>query len=160
MKKVIVIGCAGSGKSTFARALAKKTGLPLVHLDLLYWRKDGSTVGKEAIRSRIREEIKNDEWIIDGNYASTMEERMVACDTVFFLDYPTDVCLSGVDARRGKPRTDMPCILSDNDDDFIEFIKNYRLKNRPEVIALLEKYKEKQIYVFKTRKEADEFLSR
>ena len=158
MKKVIIIGCAGSGKSTFARALAKKTGLPLVHLDLLYWQADGTTVPKDVFLARLRDHLKREEWIIDGNYSSTMEERIAACDTVFFLDYPTEVCLNGVSARRGKPREDMPCVLSDDGEDFIEFIKSYRDKNRPKVLKLIKRHKNKRILIFKTREESERFL--
>lgn len=49
-----------------------------------------------------------DEWIIDGNYGSTIELRLQACDTVVFLDYSTNICLDGIKKRRGKPRTDIP----------------------------------------------------
>ena len=160
MKKVIVIGCAGSGKSTFSRALAKKTGLPIVHLDLLYWQTDGTVAPKEIFLNRLRAELEKEKWIIDGNYSSTMEERMSACDTVFFLDYPTEVCLDGVRERRGKPRADMPCVLSDDGEEFIDFIKQYRENNRPRVLELLEKYKDKSIYVFTSRRQADEYLEK
>ena len=85
MKRVIVIGCPGSGKSTFARALHDKTGLPLHHLDMMYWNADKTTVPKEVFRARLAELLTEDAWIIDGNYGSTMETRMAACDTVFFL---------------------------------------------------------------------------
>ena len=108
MKKVIVIGCPGSGKSWFSRALHDKTGIPLYHLDLMYWRADRTTVDKVVFRERLRSTIEKEEWIIDGNYGSTMEMRMEACDTVFFLDYPVEVCLSGMEERRGKSRPDMP----------------------------------------------------
>ena len=158
MKKVIVIGCAGSGKSTLSRVLAEKTGLPLVHLDLLYWQADGTNVEKDVFLARLREELKREEWIIDGNYSSTMDERMSECDTIIFLDYPTEVCLEGVESRRGKPRSDMPCVLSDDGEEFIEFIKGYREKNRPAVLELLNKHEKKRILIFKSRDEADLFL--
>ena len=158
MKKVIVIGCPGSGKSTFARALREKTGLPLYHLDMLYWNADRTTVEKSVFRARLAAIIEGDEWIIDGNYGSTMELRLAACDTVFFLDYPTDVCLDGVRARRGIPRSDMPWIETEEDAEFTEFIKSYNYESRPRVLELLEKYSDKTIRVFESREEADEFL--
>lgn len=101
-----------------------------------------------------------DEWKIDGNYGSTIELRLQACDTVVFLDYSTNICLDGIKKRRGKPRTDIPWIENEDEEDteFIEFLKNYNYQNRPMVMELLDKYSHKDIYIFKTRKEANEFL--
>ena len=158
MEKVIVIGCPGSGKSTFARALQKKTGLPLYYLDMMYWNADKTTVPKDIFRARLAERLAENAWIIDGNYGSPMEARMAACDTVFFLDYDPAVCLAGIRERQGKPRADMPWIETEDDEEFLAFVREYNEKSRPDVLALLEKYQEKQIVVFRTRDEADSFL--
>lgn len=160
MKRIMIIGCPGSGKSTFARALAEKTGLPLHYLDMMYWNPDRTTKPKEEFRAALRETVALPEWIIDGNYGSTLEIRMEACDTVIFLDYPVEVCIAGVEERRGKPRPDMPWVETEPDLEFIEFIKKYNEESRPKVIELLEKYKEKNIIIFKSRAEADEYLRR
>lgn len=160
MKRVIVIGCPGSGKSTFARALQEKTGLPLYHLDMMYWNADKTTVPKEEFRAKLAELLTEDAWIIDGNYGSTMEARMAACDTVFFLDYPVENCLAGIRERQGKPRADMPWIETEDDEEFLTFVKDFSEKSRPTVVALLEKYRHKKIVTFHTRTEADEYLNR
>ena len=160
MKRVMIIGCPGSGKSTFARALAKKTGLPLYYLDMMYWNPDRTTKPKEEFRADLREKVKLPEWIIDGNYGSTLELRMEACDTVIFLDFPAEVCLAGIEERRGKPRADMPWVETEPDLEFIEFIKKYNVESRPKVIELIKKYKEKNIIVFRSRAEADDYLRR
>lgn len=161
MKKVIVIGCPGSGKSTFSRKLHEITQIPLYHLDMMYWNADKTTVDGNTLIERQNEVIKRDEWIIDGNYDFTMELRMNACDTVIFLDYPLELCLSGVEARRGKPRPDMPWIEDETnvDEEFIQFIKNYNQISKPNVINLLEKYKNKEIVIFTDRTQAEEYLS-
>ena len=159
MKKIMVIGCPGSGKSTFSRKLHVLTGLPLFHLDMMYWNADKTIVDKSVFRARLAEAIQKDEWIIDGNYNSTLELRMQACDTVIFLDYPVEVCLSGVKERAGKPRSDMPWFETEEDAEFTEFIKRYNSESRPNVMALLEKYRNKNIYIFRTRDEAAEFLA-
>ena len=161
MKKVIVIGCPGSGKSVFSRALHMKTGIPLFHLDRMFWNADKTTVGRAVFHKRLSEAMQNSEWIIDGNYASTMELRMKACDTVVFLDYPLDVCLSGIEDRKGKARSDMPWTeIGKCDEGFMEFIKNYRSQSRPQVLELLAKYSDKHILVFQSRAEANVFLEK
>ena len=158
MNKVIVIGCPGGGKSTFARMLHEKTGLPLYYLDLMYWNADRTTVDRAVFHERLHATMEKESWIIDGNYASTMEMRLAACDTVFFLDYSPEVCLAGIDARRGKSRPDMPWVETEGDEEFIAFIKNYGADSRPKVMELLGRYSDKNIVIFKTRAEADAFL--
>ena len=151
MKKVIVIGCPGSGKSTFSKSLHKITNIPLFHLDMIFWNADKTTVEKSVFLDRLLKIIQNDKWIIDGNYGSTMELRMQACDTVIFLDYPLDICLNGVKERKGKVRSDMPWIEPNEDDtEFIEFIKNYNSQSRPKVMELLDRYSHKDIFIFST----------
>ena len=159
MKRVIVIGCPGSGKSTFAKRLHAATGLPLYHLDMLYWNGDGTTVEKSLFLDRLSRILEQDEWIIDGNYASTMEWRMQACDTVVFLDYPPQVCLEGVRQRRGKPRSDIPWVEREEDPEFIRFIESYPETNRPQVLALLAQNPDKRTIVFSHRHAAEAFLA-
>ena len=159
MKKVIVIGCPGSGKSRLSRALHNKTGIPLYHLDMMYWNSDKTTVEKSVFLERLSAVLEKDEWIIDGNYGSTMELRMAACDTVLFLDYPLAVCLDGIKERRGKPRSDMPWIETEEDAEFIEFIKNYNEQQKPKVLELFGKYRDKNIVILESREQADAFLN-
>lgn len=159
MNKVIVIGCPGSGKSTFSRALHELTSLPLYHLDLLKWNSDKTTVSKEVFLERLQNVLMLDKWIIDGNYGSTIELRIKECDTVFFLDYPMEVCIDGIKQRQGKPRSDMPWIETEDDAEFLEFIRNYNAQSRPKVLELLNNYPQKDVFIFKNRKEADEYLN-
>ena len=158
MKRILVIGCPGSGKSTFARALQAKTDLPLFYLDRIYWNADRTTVAREVFDARLEEILRGDEWIIDGNYSRTMERRIRACDTVFFLDYPTEVCLDGIASRRGKPREDMPWIEDTVDEEFASYVKEFSASAKPQILALLDQYAKKQIVVFHSRAEADEWI--
>lgn len=159
MKRIIVIGCPGSGKSHFSKELNKITNIPLFHLDLMFWNSDKTTVEKQVFLQRLSQALSQESWIIDGNYGSTMELRLKACDTVFFLDYPTEVCLAGVAKRKGKPRSDMPWVEDgDCDEEFLDFIKSYNTESKPKVLALLDRYESKEIHVFKSRQEADLFL--
>ena len=159
MKKIIVIGCPGSGKSTFSKALHEITGIPLCHLDMLFWNADKTAVEKAQFLDRLKTAMAPDQWIIDGNYASTMELRMQACDTVIFLDYPTDICLEGIRQRRGTVRSDMPWVETEDDAAFLAFIQNYNRQNRPEVLQLLSQYPQKEIHIFQNRSEAAAFLA-
>ena len=150
MQKVIVIGCPGSGKSTFSRKLHDMMGIPLFHLDMLNWDADKTPVAKSIFYERLSHVMEHREWIIDGNYGSTMELRMQKCDTVIFLDYPLEICLSGIEVRKGKPRPDMPWVEATDvqDAELIEFVKNYRVQSRPLVMDLLNKYSDRDIYPY------------
>ena len=139
-KRILVIGCPGSGKSYLSSRLSKATSLPLIHLDMLYWNSDKTPVERELFLSRLQEALSEDEWIIDGNYISTMELRMKHCDTVIFLDFPTELCLQGLRERRGKPRTDMPWIETEEDKEFTDFVRSFNSEQRPKVLKLLEAY--------------------
>lgn len=159
MKRVIVVGCPGSGKSVFSRALQEKTGLPLYPLDLLFWNADETNVGDEEFCRRQEEVLSREEWIIDGNYSSTLALRMAACDTVFFLDYPMELCLAGIAARQGKMRPDLPWV-ENADEEFLRYVRAFPERHRPILLSLLRQYPEKTLYHFHTRAEAESFLRR
>ena len=158
MKKVIVIGCPGAGKSSFSRLLSEKTGLPLYHLDLIWHKADKTTVLREEFEQRLSGIISKDKWIIDGNYGRTLEMRLKACDTVFLFDLPTEICLEGAISRIGKKRDDMPWIEETFDEEFKEWILNFKRDEMPRVYSLLEKYKDKNLIIFKSHKEVDEYV--
>ena len=86
MKKILVIGCPGSGKSTFSRRLRDRTWLPLYPLDLLWHRPDKTTVSEAEFDAALAEILRKDRWIIDGNFSRTLERRLEECDTVFLFD--------------------------------------------------------------------------
>lgn len=160
MKKVIIIGCPGSGKTTFAKKLHEATGLPLYHLDAIWHKPDKTHISREEFDARIQEIFAEDSWIIDGNYSRTIEMRLRECDTVFLFDLPTDVCLQGATERLGKGRYDMPWIENELNPNFRREIEEFKDKKLPEIYGLLEKYRrEKKIIVFKTREKADQFLA-
>lgn len=160
VKRIVIVGSPGAGKSTFAKALAKKTGLPLFHLDLIWHKPDKTNISREEFDSALNRIVSGESWIIDGNYQRTLEIRFQCCDTVFLLDFPTDVCLSGITSRIGKPRDDLPWMETELDAEFKEFVLSFGEKNLPEIYRLIEKYREfKNIHVFRSRKEADSYLS-
>ncbi|MCI8275555.1 MAG: adenylate kinase [Lachnospiraceae bacterium] len=160
MEKVLVIGCPGGGKSTFSRALNKITGIPLFYLDMIWHKPDKTTCSREVFDQRLGEILRGERWIIDGNYARTLPLRLADCDTVFWLDYPLETCIEGIRARKGKPRVDMPWIEMEEDEEFMEFVRNFPLSGRREIQRLLKEYPEKDIVVFYSREEAEAFLAR
>ena len=159
MQKVIVIGCPGAGKSCFARALRDRTGLPLVYLDMLFHRPDRTTVDKEEFDARLAEVLAGDCWIIDGNYTRTLEARLRACDTVFWLDIPLADCLAGAEARIGTQREDLPWVETEFDTEFRQWILDFPQRDAPRISELLTLYDvEKTVVVLHSREEADRYL--
>jgi len=161
MKKVIVIGCPGSGKTTFAEKLNKRTGLPLYYLDAIWHKPDRTHISREEYDKRLSEILDSDEWIIDGNYSRTIEVRMQNCDTVFLFDLPTETCIQGATARLGKTRYDVPWIDTKLDPKFRREIEEFPINVLPGIYELIDKYKAgRQVIIFKSREQADEYLDR
>ena len=159
LQKLAVIGCPGAGKSTFSRALRDRTGLPLYYLDRLWHRPDRTTRSREDSDRRLGEILTRDRWIIDGNYLRTLERRLLACDAVFLLDIPTDVCLAGAAARVGKPREDLPWVEETLDGEFRQWILDFSRDQLPEIHRLLRQYQDRRtVTVFHSRREADLWL--
>ena len=157
--KIIILGCAGSGKSTLAKKLQMRTGLPLVHLDNVWWKPDGTHIGREEFDNKLQSLLQGDEWIIDGDYSRTYERRFLACDTVVFLDYSEEDCMRGICERVGKARDDIPWVGHSLDPELADQVRRYRNENRPKVYALMEKYPDKRVFVFRSKDEAQDWLS-
>lgn len=160
MRKIIIIGCPGSGKTTFAEKLRNKTDIELFHLDAIWHKADRTHISRDDFDERLGEILALDSWIIDGNYSRTLERRLVASDAVFLFDLPTDVCLDGAISRLGKERCDMPWIDTELYPSFKAEIERFTDENLPLIYELLEKYKDtKEVVIFKSRREVDEFIS-
>lgn len=160
MKRVVVIGSPGSGKSVFSVKLQEKTGLPLYHLDNIWWKPDRTHVSREEFDAALFAILERDEWIIDGSYSRTFEPRIKACDTVIDLDYDTDVCMEGIVNRVGQARPDIPWTEQTLDPELVELVKTYKMRNGPVLSELFRKYRDKNIHIFRTREEADGWLTK
>lgn len=161
MKKIIIIGSPGAGKSVFSKKISEVTKIPLYHIDMMYHNVDGTHISREELKEKFTEIFNEEEWIIDGNYQKTIEMRLKECDTVFLLDFSTEVCIEGAKSRVGKKRDDLPWIEKEFDENFKEVIVNFRNEKLPQIYEMLDKYKEgRNIFIFKSREEADKFIEK
>ena len=158
MNKVIIIGCPGSGKTTFSEKLSDKTGLPLFYLDAIWHKADRTHISRDEFDSRLTEILDKDLWLIDGNYQRTLERRIKSCDTIILFDLPTEVCLSGAVSRLGKKRPDMPWIDVELDPWLKNEIEQFSSANLPIIYDLIDKYNDKNIIIFKSHEDSDNFL--
>lgn len=164
MKRVIVIGSNGAGKSYFSKRLAETTGLPLVHLDVLFWRENWEHVSKEEFDALLEAELQKEEWIIDGNFQRTLKTRLDRCDTVFYFDFSTVRSLCGVIERwvryHGKTREDMGGQNIERvNAGFLKDVLGFRKRNRKRTYRLLRDYPNVDLVVFYSRKQAMRYLS-
>ena len=165
MRKVIVIGSGGSGKTTLATRLGARLGLPVVHLDALYWRAGWTPTPPDEWARVVADLAARDAWVMDGNYGGTLPQRLAACDTVIFLDVPRLVCLWRVVARsvryRGRTRPDMaPGCDEQVTWEFVRWIWTYPRRRRPGILRMLgEVAGEKRVVVLRGRGEVERFLA-
>lgn len=162
MKRALVIGSPGTGKSTFAKELAAKTGLPLIHIDYYYHDPTKNYLSdKTAWRKLVMEMAAQDEWIMDGNYGATMGERMQLADTIFYFDMPRRTAMRGVVKRRlrNAKRTDMPDGWKETTSlSFLKYVWTFKKTYAAATQELLSRNADKQIVIFKTCKQSDENL--
>jgi adenylate kinase family enzyme len=166
-RRVVVTGMAGSGKSTFSRSLAVKTGLPVIHLDVHFWKPGWVAPSESEWREKQRHLLGGDAWIADGNYQETLDLRLERADTVVFLDTPWSVC-AGRAIRRGlrKPIGDMPEGCDDSawrrlrDEWRLAFViwRNRRSEPEGEYETISRHAQHPAFYVLKSKRAAKEFL--
>ena len=158
--RALVVGCPGAGKSTFARKLHDRLGLPLVHLDMIWHKSDGTNVTHEEFDRRLDAELASKKWVIDGNYLRTLGRRLLQADTVFFLDLPVDACLAGISARIGQPREDLPWTERELDSEFVDYVRRFAVEQRPQLLKLLDsRLQDCRLITFHSHAEANAFLS-
>ncbi len=161
MKRVLVLGSGGAGKSTISTELAKIFNLPVIRLDEHYWKSGWQRPEHEEWEEKVKELVKKERWIMDGNYQSTLHLRIPRADAIIFMDAPRLVCLARLILRRvTKPNTIVaPGCVERLDRKFMSYVWHYPKTHRPEIIEILEKYKnEKQIHVIRSEREMWKFL--
>ena len=164
MERVMIIGCGGAGKSTLARKLGEKTGLPVVHLDQIYWAPGNwQHLEKAEFDERLMAELRKPRWILDGNFDRTIGLRLQQCDTVIYLDYPRLVCMKNWIGRVlknwGRARPDMTQGCSEwFDPEMAKWIWQFNKTKRPRYYALLKGVEGKTVHIFRSRRQTGRFL--
>lgn len=164
MKRIMIIGCCGAGKSTLARRLHSITKLPLYHLDQYYWNENWIETPKEVWEPIVVKLASEDQWIIDGNYGGTFEQRMERADTIIYLNYSSVRCLGRVIKRiikyHGKVRPDMPEGCKERFDfEFLHYVATYNLLRRKSIKTKLDSFRGKSVFILHNDKEVDSYIN-
>lgn len=164
MERVLIIGSNGAGKSTFSYCLAEKLGLPLVHIDQIYWCGNWEARPREEFEALTLTESQKPYWIIEGNNIKSLHQRLPYADTVFWFEFPPALCLFNILKREGKyygkVRPDMPdqCV-SNLDLKFLKYAWNFNKNNCDKISALLKEYPNLTVVHFRSRRQVNAFLS-
>ena len=164
MRRVLVLGCPGAGKSTLARSLGEALSLPVVHLDKLWWKSGWINRTEGEFDALLDAVLLGEEWVIDGNYLRTLPRRLERCDAVVLLDYPRRVCLLRALRRiltwRGRTRPDMAADCPERlDGEFVRWIWEFHRTQRPQVLELLDGWTGEK-HVFRSPKDCTRFLAK
>jgi adenylate kinase family enzyme len=166
--RILVIGSGASGKTTFSLRLSEQTGLPLHHLDALYWSTGWQSSERNAWRAKVNELVRAERWIIDGSYGDSLDIRMPRADLVVFFDLPRYRCLWNLVKRRfkyaawtGRQRPGMPAGCPERIyGSFVKWVWQYPSKSKPDVLAALEQYKTPgaRIFILRSYREMEALI--
>ena len=162
MKRILVIGCPGAGKTYFSKRLGAILSLPVVHMDNLYWHKDKTCISQEELKEKLLPYLEKDEWIIDGNYHHCLEMRLPYATDVYILDIPRKECIQGILERIDQPRDDIPWVETEEDaTELIAWTASYGFRTKDEEMALLDKNKKHlSVHLISSRQEMNDYLSK
>lgn len=162
MKRILIIGSNGAGKSTFSYRLAERTKLPLIHIDKLYWRNNWEVTPRQEFAELVAAQTQKPEWIIEGNNIGSLGQRLKDADTVFWFEFPPALCLWNVLKRqlryRGKVRPDLPdqCVSKLNLR-FLRDVWRFNKKNHARIAEKLEA-SQAQVIHFSNYRQVKQYL--
>lgn len=166
MQRIMVMGCSGAGKSTFARALADKLALPLISLDALFWQPGWREPDKQEFDAMVRRETGREAWVMDGGYIRYgARERLARTDMICWFDLPTRTCMAGalrrIVSNHGTVRPEMARGCPERFDwTFIQYIWTFRDKQRPGLMNYFAALRDDQkLVTFRSRRAANAFLA-
>lgn len=163
MKRVLIIGGNGAGKTTFSYKLSAKAGLPLIHIDKIYWRNHWEVTPREEFEKIILSEEQKPCWIIEGNNIRSLEQRLQYADTVFWFEFPPLICVINLLRRhikyRKKARPDMPdgC-TSRMDLDFLKTAWKFNQRNHARIVTLLHNSDDIDVIRFTNYRQVRKYL--
>jgi adenylate kinase family enzyme len=164
LKRILIVGCCGAGKSTLARKIHALTQLPLIHLDQEYWLPGWVEPGKKEWEQKVGGLIRAEKWIIDGNYGGTLDLRISRADTVIFLDASRWVCLFRVIKRillhYGRVRPDSAAACPERFSwEFIKYVYRFQDAKRPALITHMKTLAEdREVFILRSDGEIRAFL--
>jgi len=160
MKKVLIIGSCGAGKSTAAKSLAEIIHVPVIHLDAHYWKPGWVESEKDEWLKKVKELCARPQWIMDGNYSSTMDYRFEHADTVIFLLYPRLTCLKGIFKRlfTSQRVDDILGCKERIDWQFFHYVWTYNKIRAPEVLKKMDKLRNKKMHIVHGRSQLKNFF--
>lgn len=164
MERIMVIGCCGSGKTTLSRKLGEKLGLPVVHLDRIFWSPGHwEHLPPGEFDQRLMAETAKERWVMDGNYNRTLNLRLERADAVVYLDFTRWQCLWGwmgrVIKNWGNARPDMAEGCAEwFDPEMAAFIWKFNPTNRKRYLEMLHNWQGGQVYILRNRRDVKRFL--
>ncbi len=166
MKRIVIVGLSGAGKSVFAKKLSTKFDVPVYHLDQYYWKPGWIECQAEEFKAIHQKLIAQPQWILDGNCMITIQERIQAADTIFYFDFPRLLCLWRIVKRRffysNKRRTDRPRGCEERITWPLVRYVLWRFKSHyhPRIVSLLSNAQRdgKKVYIIYTSKDSEKFL--
>lgn len=159
MKRILVIGCPGAGKTYFAKKLKEITGLPVIHMDNLYWNKDKTSISTEELENKLLPYLKEESWIIDGNYHNTLKLRLEYATDVFFMKMSREECIEGILERIDQVRDDIPWVETKKDAvELINWTIDYEERTKAQEEDLLKEFPNVKVHILNSREEANQYL--
>jgi adenylate kinase family enzyme len=164
-RRLLIVGAGGAGKSTLARRVGERLGLPVIHLDAHYWRAGWVETPPDEWTAAVDRLAAGERWVMDGNYGGTLDRRLARADTVVFLDAPRLTSLWRVVKRwlrhRGRTRPDVaPGCPEQLSWEFVRWIWTYPRRRRGEMLAKLDAVRTtKRVHVLRTARDVDAFVA-
>jgi len=163
MQKILIIGSNGAGKSTFSYRLAEKTGLPLTHIDQIYWRGNWEITPRAEFERTVEEIARGEKWIIEGNNMRSLHQRMRYADAVIWFDFPPAQCVWNVLQREirywGKVRPDMPATcISRLEWSFLKLVWGFNRQHRSRIEQCIKEASDIQVFHIRNYEEVERLL--